>query len=392
MWRRIFVVFAKEVIDNSRDRRSLLVALIYPLLGPLLLGLMIAAVVDVVTIRTEARGTLPVLGAEWAPEFVAYLESRGITVTPVPEDAEAAVRDGELKTAVVIPEGFGELFRAGKTATIHVVSDSSNLPGLIALNRTATLLGEFNRKVWRQRIKALGVDVQILQPLAIKSIDVTKGSNIAQILLFMVPPLLIFNLFMGGVYLAIDTTSGERERGSLEPLLINPVERWGLMLGKYRAALLFTGIAVAVQLIAFKVIFQSAGGSGGFNFAEVFSALTLLGIFAVTLPLMMVAVGVQFIIATMTRSFKEAQTYLGLLPLVPALPGMVLVFAPVKAQEWMMMIPTFSQTLLLGQFVRGDGVAFPDALISMASSMIAALVLIFIAARLYERENLIFGE
>ena len=120
MWRRIFVVFAKEVIDNSRDRRSLLVALIYPLLGPLLLGLMIAAVVDVVTIRTEARGTLPVLGAEWAPEFVAYLESRGITVTPVPEDAEAAVRDGELKTAVVIPEGFGELFRAGKTATITI--------------------------------------------------------------------------------------------------------------------------------------------------------------------------------------------------------------------------------------------------------------------------------
>lgn len=392
MWRRIFVVFNKEVMDNSRDRRSLLVALIYPLMGPLLLGLLISAVVEVVTIKTEAQVTLPVLGAERAPEFVAYLEGRGITVTPAPEDAEAAVRDGELNTAVVIPEGFGELFRAGKTATIHVVSDSSNLPGLIALNRTAALLGEFNRQVWGQRIKALGVDIQILRPLAIKSISVSKGAHIAEILLFMVPPLLIFNLFMGGVYLAIDTTSGERERGSLEPLLVNPVERWGLMLGKYLAALLFTGIAVAVQLIAFKVIFQSAGGSGGFNFAGVFSAVTLLGIFAVTLPLMMVAVGVQFIIATVTRSFKEAQTYLGLLPLVPALPGMVLVFAPVKAQEWMMMIPTFSQTLLLGQFVRGDGVAFPDALISMASSMIAALVLIVFAARLYERENLIFGE
>ena len=392
MWRRIFVVFNKEVMDNSRDRRSLLVALIYPLMGPLLLGLLISAVVEVVTIKTEAQVTLPVLGAERAPEFVAYLEGRGITVTPAPEDVEAAVRDGELNTAVVIPEGFGELFRAGKTATIHVVSDSSNLPGLIALNRTAALLGEFNRQVWGQRIKALGVDIQILRPLAIKSISVSKGAHIAEILLFMVPPLLIFNLFMGGVYLAIDTTSGERERGSLEPLLVNPVERWGLMLGKYLAALLFTGIAVAVQLIAFKVIFQSAGGSGGFNFAGVFPAVTLLGIFAVTLPLMMVAVGVQFIIATVTRSFKEAQTYLGLLPLVPALPGMVLVFAPVKAQEWMMMIPTFSQTLLLGQFVRGDGVAFPDALISMASSMIAALVLIVFAARLYERENLIFGE
>ena len=118
---------------------------------------------------------------------------------------------------------------------------------------------------------------------------------------------------------------------------------------------------------------------------------TVIKIIGLTLPLMMVAVGVQFIIATVTRSFKEAQTYLGLLPLVPAIPGMVMVFAPVHPQTWMMAIPTFSQTLLLGRFVRGDDVAFLDAVISMSSSMIVALIFIAFAARLYERENLIFG-
>ena len=116
------------------------------------------------------------------------------------------------------------------------------------------------------------------------------------------------------------------------------------------------------------------------------------GIFIITLPLMMVAVGVQFIIATLTRSFKEAQTYLGLLPLVPAIPGMILVFAPVQAQKWMMMIPTFSQTLLMGQVVRGEPLAWGNVVLSMTSSTLAAFILIFLAARLYERENLIFGE
>ncbi len=391
MWGRIFIVFGKEVIDNSRDRRSLLVALIYPLLGPLLLGLLISAVVEVVAVRSSAKMTLPILGAEHAPGLVAFLEGQGVDVVPAPEDPETAVRDGAVESVIVIPGDYGARFKAEKTATITVIANSSRLPGLIALNRMVTILGAYNSEVWNRRIQARGLDIQVLKPLNVNSIDVTSGKHIAEILLFMVPPLLIFNLFMGGVYLAIDTTSGERERGSLEPLLINPVERWGLMLGKYLAALLFTGIAVAVQLLAFKAVFQTAGGAN-FDFSETFGLATMVGIMVITLPLMMVAVGVQFIIATVTRSFKEAQTYLGLLPLVPAIPGMVMVFAPVQAQEWMMMIPTFSQTLLLGQFVRGDAVAMPDAMLSMVSSMVAALALVFFAARLYERENLIFGE
>jgi len=390
MWRRIFIVFAKEAVDNSRDRRSLLVALIYPLLGPIILGLLISAVVDVVSADQARDMTLAVKNGERAPALIRFFEARGVRVAPAPADPESAVRDGKVETVVVIPEDYAARFRAEQTAEVSVVVNSSRLPGLIALNHTAALLSDFNREVWGARIASRGIDFQVLRPLDIKSVDVAAGTHIAEILLFMVPPLFIFNLFMGGVYLAIDTTSGERERGSLEPLLINPVERWALMLGKYLAALFFTGAAVAVQLIAFKVAFQSVGGET-LTFAEVLGIAAIAGIFLMTLPLMMVAVGVQFIIATVTRSFKEAQTYLGLLPLVPAIPGMVLVFAPVQAKAWMMMIPAFSQTLLLGAFVRGEALPMADVALSMASSLVAALALIAISARLYEREKLIFG-
>jgi sodium transport system permease protein len=390
MWRRIFIVFGKEAVDNSRDRRSLLVALIYPLLGPVILGLLISAVVDVVSADQARDLTLAVKNAERAPELVRFLENRGVRVAQAPVDPEAAVRDGKTEIVVVIPDDFAARFQAGRTASIVVVANSSRLPGLVALNHAAAVLGDFNREIWGARIASRGIDIQVLRPLDIKSVDVAAGTHIAEILLFMVPPLFIFNLFMGGVYLAIDTTSGERERGSLEPLLINPVERWALMLGKYLAALLFTGAAVAVQLLAFKVVFQSAGG-GTLVFANVLTIGTIAAIFLMTLPLMMVAVGVQFIIATVTRSFKEAQTYLGLLPLVPAIPGMMLVFAPVQAKAWMMMIPAFSQTLLLGAVVRGEALLITDVALSMASSLIAALALVAVSARLYEREKLIFG-
>lgn len=390
MWKRIFVVFAKEVVDNSRDLRSLLVALIYPLLGPIILGLLISAVVDVVSEKSAREVTLAVKNAPAAPDLVEFLEKRGVAVVAGPADPQAAVREGRIEVVVIVPDDFDRRFRAERTASITVVANSSRLSGLIALNRVAALLGEYNTEVWGRRIGDRGVDFRVLRPLSIDSIDVSTGTHIAEILLFMVPPLFIFNLFMGGVYLAIDTTSGERERGSLEPLLINPVERWGLMLGKYLAALFYTGVAVLVQLVAFKVVFETAGG-GTLTFAGLFDAAAVAGVFLLTLPLMMVAVGVQFIIATVTRSFKEAQTYLGLLPLVPAIPGMVLVFAPVQAKAWMMTVPAFSQTLLLGAFVRGEGVALVDAALSMASSSVAALALIVLAARLYEREKLIFG-
>ncbi len=344
----------------------------------------------VVTAGSKPLERLAVEGAENAPGFVAFLKERGVVVERAPVDPEAAVERGELGAVVVFPKDFSARFQAQRTASIRVIVNSARLPGLVALNRTAGLLAEFNRAIWGERIAARGIDHQVLRPRDIETVNVAAGDNIIDVLLMMVPPLFIFNVFMGGVYIAIDTTSGERERGSLEPLLINPVERWVLMLGKFLAALLFTAAAVAVQLLAFKVAFHWAGGAGT-GFAEALSLPVIAGVFVLALPLMAVAVGVQFIIATVTRSFKEAQTYLGLLPLVAAMPGMLLVVAPVQVHDWMMTIPTFAQTLLFGQMVRGETAAFADVAVSTTATMAVALALIAVAARLYEREKLIFG-
>jgi len=389
MWTRIGVVFSKEVMDNARDRRSLLIALVYPLLGPLLLGLMLSAVGRVTADNGDLKQTLYVQGMGNGTLLVDWLNKKGIEVVEAPVDVKAAVRNGELDVAIVIPPGFDELATADKTAPVSIVINSSRLSGVVSVNRVVSLLGTFNTEVWGQRIAARGIQYRRLQPLEITNINVTSGAHIGEILLFMVPPLFVFNLFMGGAYLAIDSTSGERERGSLEPLLINPIERGALVAGKFLAALFYTGVAIIVQLLAFKVAFHI--GSGDAGFAQSLSFTNMLIVLILTLPLMMAAVSLQFIIATVTRSFKEAQTYLGLLPLLPALPGMVLIFATVHIKAWMMIIPAYSQTLLFGRILRGEALNLADVALSMTSTLAVAVTLFAVTVRLYQREELIFG-
>ena len=162
------------------------------------------------------------------------------------------------------------------------------------------------------------------------------------------------------------------------------------MSGKVLAAVLFTVVAVIVQLVAFKVMFETVG-SERLNFADKLDLPSFVDILAISIPLVFFAVAVQTIIATVTRSFKQTLTYLGLLPLIPGLPGLLLVFVSFEAQNWMMLIPTFGQTVLIGQFVRGEPVALTHISIAMLATLAASLVLFLVAARLYEREELIFG-
>ena len=386
----VLVVFAKEVIDNLRDRRALLLGLIYPLLGPVLLGVMVSLASGVITASPERLVHVGVQGAQYAPDLVVFLRERGVDLLPAPADAEEAVRRGRLDSVIQIPQHYGASFAAERPVTIKVLMHPARLPGMVGANRMLNLLGEYNRKIGRQRLAGRGVDLATAVPLVVESVNVAAGADIIDIFLFMVPPFFIFTVFMGGVYLALDTTSGERERGSLEPLLVNPVPRWGLMLGKFLAALLFTGIGLAVQLVAFKVMFVLVGEAGQ-SLARHLDAANMIAVFVIAVPLMMLAVGVQMIIAIVTRSFKEAQTYLGLLPLVPAMPGMALVFFPVEADAWMMTLPTFGQTLLFGQLMRGEAVASVNVLVCTVTTTLVALALMAVAGRLYEREALIFG-
>ena len=325
--RNVWIVFLKESIDNLRDRRSLLLALIYPIVGVLLLGLLVSFVGGMFRGQSVQSLSLAVAGAGQAPGLIKHLWDRGVTVLPAPANPRRAVRSGRSDAVLVILNGHGDDFAAQRPAALDMVVNATRLTTAIKVSRVVGLLREYNREFGRMRLRQHGVAPKVASPLNIRSVNVGRSRNLAGFFLNMLPPFIIFTIFVGGVYLAIDTTSGERERGSLEPLLANPVARWEFMLGKALATFVFTLTALVVQLLAFKVMFELvAAGEYGIKISPDLGAF--VGVALLCLPLIDFAVGLQIIVATVSRSCKETQTYLGLLPLLPSLPGMILVFVP----------------------------------------------------------------
>jgi sodium transport system permease protein len=162
------------------------------------------------------------------------------------------------------------------------------------------------------------------------------------------------------------------------------------MLGKALATFLFTLTAVVVQLLAFKIMFEViAAGEYGIKLNPDISAF--ISVALICLPLIGFAVALQIIVATVSRSYKETQTYLGLLPLLPSLPGMILVFVPIKAQIWMMMIPTFGQILLIGRLMRQEPPIWMHIAVSVTATSLVTAILLYGAAYLYNRDRMIFG-
>jgi sodium transport system permease protein len=385
----ILTVFRKEMLDHLRDRRSILVAMIYPLLGPLLLGLLFFFVGGGMRVNEGAPLVVPVLHAESAPDLVRYLERQGAFIEPLGGDPTGLVAGGWVAFALVLPDRPAADPQV--PTPVRLIGNPSRFDSIVATGRVIEMMNEYQRETVRMRLNSAGFSTDFLNVLTISQENIGRAAGPAVILLTMIPPFLIFTLFTGGVHVALDSTSGERERGSFEPLLMNPVTRNQVLAGKLGATIVFTLLALAVQAVAFWVMLHSVPQESlGVTAAP--DALRLALIVSVCLPLVFLASATQLLISAVTRSMKEAQTYLGLLPLVPGLAGMVLAMAPVNARPLLAAIPTFGQTLLMGQVVRGEGVSAAFIGITAVATLTATVLLLYLAFRLYEREEILLPQ
>ncbi len=388
----IWVVFQKEVVDNLRDRRTLGSAIFGALLGPLLILLLIIILGQAFFKEAGDKAlVLPVIGAERAPNLVQFLEQQNATLVPGPANPETAVRNGDVELVLVIPEDYPADFGAGRPAAVQIVADSSRQSASLAVNRTRSLLDAYSRQISALRLVARGVSPAVIQPLTIQNVDTATPQSQVLIFLNALPYFLMFALFSGGAGVIIDSTAGERERGSLEPLLINPATRRAVVLGKLLAALPFAGGVLLITLAAYAVIFNLIPLEDFIGFRLSIDPLALASIFLVCLPMIVLASALQMIIATFARNFKEAQTYVGFLPLIPALPGLGLAFIPLKAELWTMLIPTFGQQLLINQLMRAEPISTVNVLISAVVTLLLAILLIAVSIRLYEREQIVLA-
>ncbi|MHC1782225.1 MAG: ABC transporter permease [Anaerolineaceae bacterium] len=390
--KRILVIFQKEVMDNLRDRRSISTVIFGALFTPLILVMMIMLLGNVLnadSIETPLR--LPVAGAENAPSLVQFLEQNGAEIVPAPADPQAEVREGNLDVVLIIPEGYGEKFSSAHPAEVQLVMDSSRMSSSASIQRARGLLYSYSTQIGSQRLLARGVNPMITSSLLIERVDMATPQSQSLIFLNMLPFFLIMSIFTGGMYVIIDATAGERERGSLEPLLINPARRSEFVLGKLAASLPFALATLVISLTAIGMAFNFIPLEQYTGFPMTISLSALWTIFWLCLPIILLASGLQTIIATYTRSFKEAQTYLSFLPIVAGLPGMFLAFMNVKAATTLMLVPVFGQSVLINQIMRGETIAFQNVAISIAVTLVAAVAAVLVSIRLYQRERILFS-
>ncbi len=385
------IVFQKELRDTLRDRRTIFSALFYPLLGPLMMVLLLNVILRVFSDQAGRPLALAVRGAEHAPSLMTFLGQNQVELLPGPADPEAAVRANDLDVVLVIRPGFEAAVAEGQPAPVQLIFDGSRQTAGVAVGRARDLLDAFSRQIAAERLVARGVDPGVITALAVEDVDLATPQAQAAAFLNILPYFVIFSVFMGGMGITIDATAGERERGTLEPLLINPVARWELVLGKLGVALLFSVQAVIETVLAFGLLVYLLP-LDQLDAPLSISLASLLGIFLVTLPIALLAAALQFIIATFTHSYREAQNYLGLLPLIPALPGTFLAFLPLKAALWMMLIPTFGQQLLINQLMRGEAVSGVNVIVASAVTLVAGAALVWVATRLFGREQMLFAK
>jgi sodium transport system permease protein len=334
---------------------------------------------------------LPVVGAQYAPGLMDYLRENNVNILPAPPDPYGAVREGQAGVVLVIGEDYGPAMREGRPAPLEIIQDSTRQATIPAIQRASALVSSYAQTISAMRLVARGVDPSITTPLAVRYNDIATPQSRSMIFLNMMPFLLIMTVFSGGMYVIIDATAGERERGSLEPLLINPIPRRDFALGKLLASLPFGVVTLALALALFAAGFAIVPLENYTGMQMDLEAGPLVAIFLLSLPIVLLASALQMVVATFTRSFKEAQTYLPLIPLIAGLPGAFLAFIPVKMSAGIAAIPIFSQSVLINQFLRNEMVNGTYVAISCAVTTLLAVVFTLVSVRLYQREKILFG-
>ncbi len=382
----LMTVFKKELRDMFRDRRTVMISLVIgTLLGPVLMFGMIKMMANRVSTQMEKPLTLPVAGAEHAPNLVAWLKGQNIIVKSAPKDIDAAIADQSEDVVMRISPEYGTQWRKSMPAKVELIHDSTRQDASIPVDRVENLLENYSRTVGTLRLLARGVSPAAMQSIQIAHRDLaTPQSRAGQILSFL-PYLLILTAFLGGAYLIIDVTAGERERQSLEPLLATPASRSAIMSGKILAACAFGLLSLIISLMAFKICFLFSTGLG-VKVELLMSTISLLLI--VLIPILLIGACLLTLISASVKSVKEAQSYMSILMMLPLLPTIILMVNPVKNQLWMFAVPFLSQNQMILKLVRGEAIANAEWGVYFLAGFGLAAILWAIAARLYHREKL----
>jgi sodium transport system permease protein len=388
----ILAVFAKEFRENLRERRTMISALVLgPLLGPLIFAGVSSTSSRVAMRESDQPVTVAVAHGERAPNLLAFLRQYQVRVAPVALDdaaARAAVAAHGRLMVLDIPADFGAHLADATPALLTLYTDASNASAASQVERVRGLINGYGQELARLRLVVRGLDPLVLSAVVVRDVDVSTPETRSVLALGMLSYLILLATLMGGMYLAIDATAGERERGSLEPLLTVPVPRWQLLAGKILTTCAYMTLSLTITAASFAIVLHFSGLER-MGMSVNMPPTVVVRLILYCLPMVPVGAGLMTIVAASTRTMREAQTYLGVMLMVPTLP---LVFAGImglRPTAALMLVPSLSQHFLIMSVLREEPLRHLYQLLSVAATLALGVALCVIAGRLYYREKIL---
>jgi sodium transport system permease protein len=380
-----WVVFAKELRDALRDRRTLMAVFVSSvLMGPLMLVLL-STLVGKYEKRAEAREVL-VIGLDNAPALRNYIARQTFVVKQAPPDWETQLKESKLGDPVVIvPAGFEDDLAHGRPPRIELVYSSANARAQSGVGAVAQLLQGFDQEQASLRLLARGVAPAALNVTRIDEHDIADNAARAAQMTNIVPIFVLMSVLYGALNAALDTTAGERERGSLEPLLATPASRAALVVGKW-GAVFALGLLIAVlsclSFLPAQSLLRSESLAALFRFGWI-EAAWFIGLLA---PLAALIAALMMAVAIRCRTVKEAQANMVILTMVFTLTPMVGFFTQEGEAAWNLWVPSVAQTTLMNRVLKNAPIGLPDVAPSLLLCVVlTAAALTFVTRQLAKR-------
>ncbi|WP_240096399.1 ABC transporter permease [Thermomonas flagellata] len=384
----LLTVMRKEWLDFFRDRRTFLLSL---LMAPLLYPLIFLGIGKLTQLRAETQLekplSVPVVGLERAPNLIGFLASYGIQARPAPADIEARVRAQQEDLALAIDPDFAKDWAAGRPAKVDIITDTTRRNGDVKVARVSKVLEGYSNGVGAMRLLVRGINPAVATPLHVGTRDMaTPEAKNSQFMAVLLPMILTIFAFIGGAHLAMDTTAGERERQSLEPLLATPAPRAALVGGKMLAA---TALGLATLLLILVSFKASASLASGLARQMDVSWPAMAKLLLALLPLVLIGTALMTALAAGAKSMKEAQSHIMWLMLLPMLPAYGLMAYPLKDTAlWQYAVPFLAQNQLIQKITRGEAASPAQWAVYLACALALAALLWALAVWRYRQEKL----
>ena len=399
--RTVETIFKKEMTDTLRDRRTLIFMLAVPIAAiPLLLIVISNLMTGQIEKEMERTSMVLVQGMEFLPDDLRGDLNGAESFTIEPDansdlnDMIERVKSGEVDALMVVPRSFDKAIALESPTEIEIFYDEAEIRSGFAVDRLDSILASFRKATISARLQQHEISEDVIKPFDITSRNVASMKKVAgETIGAMLPYLIIIMCFMGAMYPAIDLAAGEKERGTLETLLVSPASRGEFVVGKY-LVILSTGTVAALLSMVSLTFSLNYMASGIMKFTgEIlsidFDLATVILVFMIVLPLAGIFSAILLSVSIFARSFKEAQSYITALNMFIILPAFVSLLPGVELDYKIALIPVVNVSMIIKEAVSGS-VQWNYVIATFVSTNVLAAALLYLAKKWFERESVLF--